>query len=301
MENYTLQFASDLHLDPSGGSVFDSLLKPVAKDLALCGDIGDPWSAVYMDFLAWCSVRWERVFLLAGNHEYFTEGPATWGSADKTYSGVEAEIRRVASRHSNVFFLQEEVYLIDSVKIAIVGATLWTAPALRRWDKMSGSVIGDGPGCRGEYSSIYKRDEYTGKLRTFHPSDITSLYVRQSQFLSRYLNSSWGGVPADYRVIVLTHHLPSLTVVPDEHRDSTLVSCYATALDGLLKEPVVAWICGHSHRGRHIQLDSGCLLALNPLGYKSDQGVSGYSPVATAVVYRENIAIFRLGLATVKK
>jgi hypothetical protein len=43
------------------------------------------------------------------------------------------------------------------------------------------------------------------------------------------------------------------------------------------------------------------MLALNPLGYKSDQGVSGYSPVATAVVYRENIAIFRLGLATVKK
>ena len=292
MANYTLQFASDLHLD-SDSPAFDLLLRPVAADLALCGDIGDPWSAVYRDFIAWCSARWERVFLIAGNHEYFADDPSTWGSADKTFTGTEAEIRRLVGRHTNVHFLQESVYLIDSVKIAVVGATLWTAPALRRWDQLSSAVIGE-TGCRGEYRAVYKRDEYTGGLRVFHPSDITGLHVRHSQFIARYLNSSWGGVPEGYRVIVLTHHMPTLLLNPPEFKDHPLVSCYASSLDGLLKEPVVAWICGHSHRGRQLRMDSGCLAALNPLGYKGESGKTGYHNAATVVVYPENIAMFRL-------
>jgi hypothetical protein len=291
MANYTLQFASDLHLD-GGSSPFDLLLKPVAADLALCGDIGDPWSPIYREFIEWCSARWARVFLIAGNHEYFVGDPATWGSVDKTVVGTEMEIRRIAGRHANVHFLQESVYLIESLKIAVVGATLWTAPALRQWGSIGAGVIGD-PGCRGEYTSVYKRDEYTGAVRVLHPSDITGLYLRQSQFIGRYLNSSWGGVPEGYRVIVLTHHMPTRLLNPVEFKDHPLVSCYSSSLDGLLKEPVVAWICGHSHRSRQLRMESGCLVALNPLGYRGETGKTGYRSDTTVVVYPENIAMVR--------
>ena len=291
MENYTLQYASDLHLD-SSSPPFDILIKPAAKDLALCGDIGDPWSAIYRDFLTWCAGRWERVFLLAGNHEYFAGEPAAWGGQDKTYDGINAEIRRICNEHSNIVFLQESTYRIDALRIVIVGTTLWTAPALRRWDKISSGFIGD-PGCRGEYTAAYKPDEYTGKIRVFHPSDITDLYVHQSEFIKRYLNPTWGGVPEGYRVIILTHHLPSLRLNPEEFKEHPLISCYANSLDELLKEPVVAWICGHSHTAREMRLDTGCLLVLNPLGYKSEAGRNGYLRAATITVHPENIAMFK--------
>lgn len=295
VENYKLQFASDLHLEEDAPP-FDILIKPVARDLALCGDIGDPWSPVYTNFLKWCSLRWEHVFLLSGNHEYFTKGPETWSGADKTYGGVEAQIHRVAEAaaeaRKNIHFLQESVYPIEKQRILIVGTTLWTAPALRRWDQMSAGFVGD-PGCRGEYNSIYRRDEYTGALRVFHPSDITAIYNRQAAFLKRFLNTSWGSVPEGWRVIVLTHHLPSLEMNRPDYRGHPLVSCYATSLDELLKEPVVAWLCGHSHTAMEKQLDTGTLVCLNPMGYKREAGRTGYSRVATITVYPENMAIFR--------
>jgi hypothetical protein len=41
------------------------------------------------------------------------------------------------------------------------------------------------------------------------------------------------------------------------------------------------------------QFDTGTLVCLNPLGYKTEAGRTGYSRVATITVYPENIALFK--------
>jgi hypothetical protein len=62
-------------------------------------------------------------------------------------------------------------------------------------------------------------------------------------------------------------------------------------MDDMMKEPVVAWLCGHSHSAQTLRFDTGCLVSLNPLGYKREAGKNGYSRRATVVVYRENFAV----------
>ena len=285
METYKLQYASDLHLKPDSAP-FNILIEPAAPDLALCGDIGDPFSQIYADFIKWVAKRWNRVFLIAGNHEYFSENP------NILMSDVEDKIRSVAvSAGPNVIFLQKEIYAIDSHKILIVGATLWSTPSLRRWDLLVDGFIGS-PGFRGEYKAIHKLDEYSGLPRLIHPSDITNLCNNHIAFLQNTLHPAWGNVVEGWRVIVLTHHLPTYEI-NTAHSTNILKSCYAVALDNLIKEPVVAWLCGHSHNAKVLRMESGALAALNPLGYKNESLTSGYSRKACIYVYNENIAISR--------
>jgi len=49
METYTLQYASDLHIDAESPP-FHMLIEPVATELAILGDIGNPFSQLYKDF-----------------------------------------------------------------------------------------------------------------------------------------------------------------------------------------------------------------------------------------------------------
>jgi predicted phosphodiesterase len=290
MESYKIQYASDLHLDQDDVP-FETLIDAVAPDLALCGDICSPWNKRYAEFLKWCSNRWTRIFLVSGNHEYFDEGPDTWVDGEtRGYLETETQIRNVVkSAGNNIYFLQENAFQIEQHKIMIIGTTLWTTPNIRRWDMLSSGVIGS-PGCRGEYRAMWRKDEYTAQWRNFHPSDISAINNHQTTFLKKILNKSWGGVPEGWRVIVLTHHMPTFKLNAPEFADAPLNSCYANNLDELFKEPVVAWICGHSHRGTKKRCDTGTLLCLNPRGYKSEAGKTGYVKKAVVTVYAENIA-----------
>jgi hypothetical protein len=286
MDTYQLQYASDLHLNLETAP-FNMLIEPVAPDLALCGDIGNPFSSVYANFIKWVSGRWNRVFLIAGNHEYFSENPAI------KMEDLENQIRNVAANAGpNVFFLQKEIYRIEMHKIIVIGSTLWTVPSLRRWDKLADGFIGD-PGYRGEYNAIYKNDEYTGKSRPLHPSDITALCNEHIAYLTKFLHPAWGSVPEGWRVIVMTHHLPTFLLNSCDFKDHVLKTCYAVSADKLIKEPVVAWLCGHSHTAKTKRMKNGALISLNPLGYKNESATSGYSRKAVISVYRENIAIAR--------
>ena len=270
--DYRLQYGSDFHLK-AGDSNFSALLEPSAPDLALCGDIGDPFSDVYAAFLGWCSPRWAHVFVIAGNHEYFTQDPLV------DMAETERQIRRVChGAGPNVVFLQKEVYFLPAQGVAIMGTTLWSAPELRRWDKMSDEFIG-APGSRGEYNAIFKKDEYTGRRRPLHPSDITALSLNQSSWIRRTLNSTWGAVDG-WRVIVLTHYLPTYALNPDSFRHHPLRSCYALEMEDMFKSPVRVWICGHSHTAQRIEYDNGCIVTLNPYGYKKEQGRNGFTRAA---------------------
>jgi len=286
MENYKLQYVSDIHLEKDRPN-FSLLIQPSAPDLALCGDIGDPYSQTYADFLSWCSKHWQRVFIITGNHEYFTDTP----QPNKTMDHIDHHIATLCNRISNnLFFLQKSIYFIEEYKIAVLGATLWSAPDIRHWDLLTGqSFIGD-PGLRGEYNAVFTHDTNTNTMRPLHPSDITNIHLNHKAFLQKELGPFGSNIPKDYRVIVLTHHMPTFELNEAEFADHPLRSNYASNLDDLIKEPVVAWLCGHSHGPKTLRFPSGPLVSLNPLGYKT-QDKKLYSRTASITVYRENIAI----------
>lgn len=287
METYTLQYASDLHID-SESPPFHMLIEPVATELAILGDIGNPFSQLYKDFLSWCSKKWTTIYILAGNHEYLRDDPSI------LFADVDPQIRRVCHEAGpNIIFLQNELVFLEKYKIVILGSTLWSLPLMRNWDKLGSLCIGY-PGNKGEYRSIYTKDDFSGKPRLFHPSDITAICLQNIAFIKKTLHPTWGSIPEGWRVIVLTHHLPSFELAAAEYKNDPLISSYAVALDDLIKEPVIAWVCGHSHNANTLRFTSGTLACLNPLGYKTQVATSGYSRKAVIQVYRENIAIPRI-------
>lgn len=285
MENYSLQFVSDIHLENNPKRPYSSIIQPSAPDLAICGDLGNPYSFEYADFLSWCSKRWVRVFLITGNHEYFVKS----ADPNKTVEKVDIHIANLCRAIGpNIYFLQKSVFLIEESRVAIIGTTLWAAPDLRHWDQLSTGVIGD-IGLRGEYNSIFKLDENTNAMRPYHPSDITSLHVEQKAFLKQQLGPFNSKIPQDYRVIVLTHHMPTFSLVDPKYVNSPVKSTYASDQDALMKEPVVAWICGHSHDPMTLRYDTGTMVTLNPFGYKN-QDKKHFSRSATVVVHMDNFA-----------
>ena len=272
---YSLQYGSDFHLKDNKTVAFEDLLKPVALDLALCGDIGDPFSTIYGDFIQWCAKRWQRVFVIAGNHEYFTD--------DKKIGIYETQSRirtTCLAAGSNVHFLQKEVHLIEEEGIAVIGTTMWSVPDLRHWDKLCDSFIGT-PGSRGEYNAIFMPDEYTGVSRPMHPSDITRISIEQSTWIRKTLREL---EERGWRVIVLTHYLPTHDLNDARFTNHSLRSCYAVEMKDLFTKPVVAWICGHSHTARKLHYNTGVDVMLNPFGYKQDHGSNGYRANATHTV-----------------
>lgn len=108
---FRLQVLSDLHLEHCRRL---PQIPTVAKNLALLGDIGYPRSQIYQDFLAQCSDRYQRVFLIAGNHEY---DHARIRDTDRFLTALARE-------YGNVHFLQRSSMFVDGYKIA--GTTLWT-------------------------------------------------------------------------------------------------------------------------------------------------------------------------------
>ena len=107
-----LQYVSDIHLErlckiPE--------LKQVGSYLALIGDIGDPYKSNYTEFLTYTSYHYEHVFLVSGNHEYWT---------NKSISSTDNRIYQITSKLPNVTYLNNK--FIQLGNYYVVGSTLWT-------------------------------------------------------------------------------------------------------------------------------------------------------------------------------
>jgi len=69
-----VQYISDIHLElykDLPEAAFVNFITPDAPYLALCGDIGIPDFKNYEKFISWCAPRWNKIFIIAGNHEYY--------------------------------------------------------------------------------------------------------------------------------------------------------------------------------------------------------------------------------------
>lgn len=94
------------------------------------------------------------------------------------------------------------------------------------------------------------------------------------QFLDETTRSS-----RDTRVVVITHHLPSHTLVdPCYSRYRRYQQCFATDLDRLIHAPVICWIYGHTHKP-YSGYRNGVRVCCNPIGYPEENGVVDFEQV----------------------
>jgi hypothetical protein len=128
---------------------------------------------------------------------------------EEQFVEMDARIESLAAKIGNITFLNRK-----SIKYQdtwIVGATLWT-----RTDSLKSARIGT------ENARHAADGEWLNK--TLMRPDL-----------------------ADQKILVMTHHLPSYSLITPKFARHPRLFRWASASDDLIRAPVHTWICGHSH------------------------------------------------------
>jgi UDP-2,3-diacylglucosamine pyrophosphatase LpxH len=250
-----IQYISDIHLEfhdkhNKGALQPDMFVKPAAPYLALVGDIGIPDLQSYKVFLEWCSQNWKQVFLVAGNHEYYN----VRCDIKTDIETKEKKIQDICETLPNVSFLNCSSVYLKEYNLRILGCTLW-------------SYI---PESIQEKAITYMNDArqiLAHNNTPFTPWHMTQQHIQQKQWLHEEIN---GCKLNNEKCLVLTHYLPSFTLIHEKYKENMLNFCFASESDELFREPVVGWICGHTHTGMK-RIIEGIPCMINPYGYPHEQ------------------------------
>lgn len=224
-----IQYISDIHLEFMSSLLKAKRFSPKADVLCLAGDIGYPASPIYRQFLKSVSTDFKKVFLIAGNHEYYRA--TSMDAAHETIKGAIADL-------PNITFLDNSYE--DYGGVRFVGTTLWTripaAPAV---------LIND----------FHEIDEMT-------PALYNELHLGACEFLE-----SADVQESPLPVIVITHHVPSSDFTDPAYAKYAAYNCFFAAdCERFFRSPIRAWIYGHTHMPART-IREGIQFVCNPVGY----------------------------------
>jgi predicted phosphodiesterase len=232
-----LQVFSDLHLDV--GPI--ELPQTDADVIVLAGDVHPKLGG-----FKWLIENFPKqlVIYVAGNHEYY----------GKSIPHITEKLRSTA-HGTNVFFLENESVELDGVRF--LGCTLWTDFELLG----SSAVARD---LAREQMNDYRRIRLsTHQYRKLRPTDTAGFHYKSRNWLRK---TSSEPSSCD-RLVIISHHAPSILSLPLARRDEELSGSYASNLDDLVEQSgAVLWIHGHIHQSSDYVLGRTRVLC-NPRGY----------------------------------
>ena len=117
LDEITIQIYSDIHIE-----IWNKLPEiPVkSKYLFLAGDICPLNHPLFYNFFGFCSARWEKVFYVPGNHEFYSER--------KNYNELDFEYNlKLKEKYKNVYYLNDTFVELND-EINVYGSIFWTFP-----------------------------------------------------------------------------------------------------------------------------------------------------------------------------
>jgi 3',5'-cyclic AMP phosphodiesterase CpdA len=237
-----LHLLSDLHLTHAP-------FTPPATDadiVVLAGDI-----ASGPDGIAWAAQAFpdKPVVLVPGNHEYYG-----W-----EVGACRADMRRAATSSPNVQLLDGDGATFSrpgETPVRVLGATLWTDFAVYGQSRVSQyarqveSVLWD-------YRAISLGD----RLLRWH--DTLAWHQRELAWLK--LECAAARARGE-KVVVVTHHGPSLKSSSEQYRNDPVTAGFLSNLEAFCAEGVDLWAHGHVHNTADYELGR-CRVVTNPRGY----------------------------------
>ena len=233
---------SDLHLEFyfDHGTRFLKTLVVAAPNLFLAGDIHvlrdtDRLTTMF-DILC---AKWERVFYVPGNHEYY----------DSEYKQVNQRLRAVEKVYKNLTVLRKgTVHECDGARI--LGDTMWFP--FKAYGATLQNAMSDFGLIRGLTPAVYKQN-----------SDWLT-------FLEDNLK------PGD---VVMTHHMPLNACIAPAFKDSPLNPFFVCNCRYIIEERKPAiWLHGHGHSQLDFKWGSTRILA-NPRGYPGSKNIQAWDPI----------------------
>ncbi|KAN0024950.1 hypothetical protein ACTFIV_009359 [Dictyostelium citrinum] len=285
------KYASDIHLEMRDclkdmdnlKGIYEFEKKPNHRYfLALVGDIGSPIirENLLLEFLKLCSNQYERVFYVAGNHEYYNRN-------NVTIPDIIFKMRELidVNKLSNVHFLDNKVYQLDEFKI--IGSTLWSYV-----DDLHEPYVSR---CLNDYRAISVPleqmcggDGLDSTPRKLEVNDTNRFHKNSVNFIKYHIGirDKYGpaadqntGIPQP-PCIVLTHHAPQF----NDHKNQTFTShpkylksdkigqAFSTDLSNFIAPPITVWIFGHTHFNTEYSYNGVKILA-NQHGYEFGEDI----------------------------
>lgn len=251
MRKLVIDYISDLHLGfylPYNQNTkfnkndikyfVNTVIKPKIKGevLVIAGDICEDID-VLIEFLNKCSNYYERIFFVAGNHEYYLTTQEMLDDFDGLSENKIRKINKTFNNNEKIIFLDRfNGGLYDYKGFTIAGDTLWYLPI----------------GLEGWF--FYMTMSNDSRL-------ITDLFPSKERIMNYHLESvEWyDSIP---KVDLLITHVPP---IHNPHSLYDVNSCYLCSLQELKTK---TWIYGHDH----VEADfkkCGTRFLSNPWGYKS--------------------------------
>jgi len=234
-----ITYLSDLHLEFFNKTPpYSDLIEWEKGDiLCLAGDIGYPEKEPYHTFLAYCSTKFEFVFIIAGNHEYYST---------KSIEEINRQIEQHCVPFPNVHFLHETTFYIKKYDMYILGTTLWSTTT-------------------GEPEERFYYNDFRLIPQMAAPEFMDSLHNKSMNYLIKALEK-----PTHSKVIVMTHHMPSFDLIAPKYKGGDMNHLFATHLNSMIKKYTIDhWICGHSHVPMNIKIGR-TQIHMNPIGYPGE-------------------------------
>lgn len=255
-----IKYISDIHLEFYDISKLSKILHKINADTDICvlaGDIGNPFHSIYEQFLIGMNEKFKHVILIHGNHEYYQSAKQIRKNIGKTIEETIEKTESIVSKLENVHFLNNSYVDItsDEEKYRFVGSTLW-------------SKISD------PFNLINDSDMITN----YNIDMINSMFDENVKFIEETIENS-----ENMKVIVVTHHLPSLKLINPKYLNSVMSDLnqnFASDCDVLVRDPIVCWIYGHTHEAIDLEINGIPLLA-NPIGYPGENAVVDFNKTIT--------------------
>lgn len=234
-----IQYISDIHIEFYNNYKKIPKIIPNAEILVLAGDIGYPFSSLYEEFLSDMNNKFKKVFLLAGNHEYYNLGK----NRDNGMEKINSRIREIISYNklNNITFLDNSYEDYNGYRF--IGCTLW-------------SEIKDSAYLINDFQFIKHMDVEL----------YNELYKVNYEFLEENIPNS------PLPLIVITHHLPSYYLIEKKYKTNGIVNynqCFASDCSKLFNEKIKLWIYGHTH-SKNISEINNIKFICNPIGYPGE-------------------------------
>jgi predicted phosphodiesterase len=233
-----IQYVSDIHLELltfNERCIYLDTIERTCDILVLAGDIGNPIKNHYKHFLRKVGELFEKVFVIAGNHEYY----------GNTIEETNQKIMDVVAEFSNITFLNNNYE--DYGGVRWIGTTLWTE-------------IIDTP--------LFRMNDFR-VIKDFDIVKYNQLHYTCKTFLESSLQNA---SEENIKTIVITHHLPFYELTNTYYRKpcyshiSMLFNANINDIIDKYKTQLVGWFYGHTHK-HSIQTHYDINFYCNPIGY----------------------------------
>eukprot|EP01027_Heterolobosea_sp_BB2_P016724 GEZU01023767.1.p1 GENE.GEZU01023767.1~~GEZU01023767.1.p1 ORF type:complete len:219 (-),score=29.90 GEZU01023767.1:177-833(-) len=207
------------------------------------------------DVLAWCGYPIHRVFVVAGNHEFYCS----------EYYCTKERIKEICMKSEKLCFLDRTSVLYDGVRV--LGCTLWSFVPEDRAQQVAGSL--------NDYHLI-KIVEPDAPARRITVADTMKWHQEDVAWLKNEIAKAKQN---QEKVVILTHHAPSVNGTSAPEFDGSSQNCaFSSDLTEMMDDPVALWAFGHTHYSSDQNI-KGTRVVSNQLGYmRGNQSEAEYHP-----------------------